>query len=308
MSKVKIEITGRIPKYFFGALKEEFRLEIKQALDLSNGSVETENDFVNLIFNLALDGLDDAKERIYNCISKENLESLPNLNRVVNEKHDNHFHLIDRLFDSPRLSKYGSEYGISFFEDDANISISNENNNEGIVQETTLQEFSNAPIDGFWGEEVEEGGEGFEDLQRINELISSNVDFGFSVDDGLCFGWEKNEMGCTFLDCELNYPDLEEFLNSNEESNQVTIYFDDITNWTFVIDTKDQDFDAKNLTFVNYRPSEEFRNSAREIIFSHLFYKNDLILPEENLVRDKGITLTYGDSRELESLNFFLNQ
>ena len=115
-------------------------------------------------------------------------------------------------------------------------------------------------------------------------------------------------MGCTFLDCELNYPDLEEFLNSNEESNQVTIYFDDITNWAFVIDTKDQDFDAKNLTFVNYRPSEEFRNSAREIIFSHLFYENDLILPEENLVRDKGITLTYGDSRELESLNFFLNQ
>jgi hypothetical protein len=51
----------------------------------------------------------------------------------------------------------------------------------------------------------------------------------------------------------------------------------------------------KNLTFVSYSGAEEFRNSACEIIFSHLFYKNRLIQPDENWSRDKGISLMYGE-------------
>jgi hypothetical protein len=57
---------------------------------------------------------------------------------------------------------------------------------------------------------------------------------------------------------------------------------------------------------VSYSRAEEFRNSACEIIFSHLFYKNGLIQPDENWLRDKGISLMYGESRGSDRLDFLL--
>ena len=101
---------------------------------------------------------------------------------------------------------------------------------------------------------------------------------------------------------------MNEFTESNPIGDQVTIYVDDITTWTFYIDTEDEEFDMKNLTFVSYPGAEEFRNSACEVVFSHLFYKNELINPDENWIRDKGITLMYGESRGLDRLDFFINR
>ncbi|NDF16392.1 MAG: hypothetical protein EB079_00285 [Verrucomicrobia bacterium] len=106
----------------------------------------------------------------------------------------------------------------------------------------------------------------------------------------------------------MEYSELSEFEESQPKEEQVTIYFDDITNWTFYIDTQDEEFDMKNLTFVSDPGTEEFRNSACDLVFSHLFYKNEIIEPDENWIRDKGITLMYGESRGLEDLGFFLYQ
>jgi hypothetical protein len=305
MAQIEINVSGRIPKYFFGVLREEYRDEVKEALQYCNEDVETENDFLNLIFSLTLDGWDNPQEALFNAISKEDLEKLPKFNELVNDFIENggsHFEMIDCLFDNPDLSKYGSYYGISFFENDAQISVLV--NDETLVEEVSLKDFCNGET--FWAEEVEEGTEEYKDVQKITEFKSVNSDFGFDPEDDY-YNWNKNEAGVTFLSSQLMYPELDEFTESHPREEQVTIYFDDITTWSFYIDTEDEEFDMKNLTFVSYPGAEEFRNSACDIVFSHLFYKNELIQPDENWIRDKGITLMYGESRGLDRLDFFIN-
>jgi predicted house-cleaning noncanonical NTP pyrophosphatase (MazG superfamily) len=308
MAQIEINVSGRIPKYFFGVLNEKYREEVKEALQYCNDEeVETENEFLEKIFALTLDGWGDPKEELYNAISKENLEKLPNFNELVNDFIENggsHYEMIDCLFDSISMYKYGSNYGISFFENDAYITVTNVDTDEVLVEETKLEDFISGGEETMWAEEVEEGGEGYEDFKRINEFKSANTDFGF--DDENYYSWHKNELGSTFLSCELGYPELEEFTNAHPREEQVTVYFDDITNWYFTIDTEDEEFDFKNLTFVSYPGAEEFRNSACENVFNHLFYKNELINPEENWIRDKGITLMYGEARGMDRLDFFL--
>ena len=308
MAKIKINVSGRIPKYFFGVLNEKYRDEVKESLQYCNDDVETENDFLNLVFSLTLDGPNEPKEELFNVISKEDLEKLPNFNELVNnfiENGGSHFEIIDCLFVNPDLTKYGSYYGISFFENDARISMVNVENEQTLVEENSLKDFVSGQS--FWAEEVEEGTEEHKDAQRLNEFRSVNSDFGFQT-DGDYYSWNKNEAGATFLSSELMYPELDEFTQSHPREEQVTIYFDDITTWSFYIDTEDEEFDMKNLTFVSYPGAEEFRNSACEVVFSHLFYKNELINPDENWIRDKGITLMYGESRGLDRLDFFINR
>ena len=311
MAQIEITVSGRIPKYFFGALNEKYREEIKEALQYCNDEeIETENEFLEKIFALTLDGWGDPVEELYNVISKENLEKLPNFNELVNDFIENggsHFEMIDCLFDSVSMYKYGCNYGVSFFEDDAYITVKNSDTDEVLVEETKLEDFISNGQETTWAEEVEEGGEGYDDLVRLNQFRSQNAEFGFDAESDY-FSWHKNELGTTFLSTSLDYPELEEFCESHPHEEQATVYFDDITEWTFFVDTEDEEFDFKNLTFVSYTGAEEFRNSACQIVFSHLFHKNELLNGDENWMRDKGISLLYGESRRLESLRFFLYQ
>jgi hypothetical protein len=304
MAQIEITVSGRIPKFFFGALNERYKEEIKEALQYCSEDIKTENDFLNLIFDLTLDGFNDPQEALFNAISKEDLEKLPNFNELVNnfiKRDEGHFQMIEWLFDYPNMEEYGFYYGISFFENDAYITIKNSETDEVLTEETRLSDFISGDQEQIWAEEVKEGDEGYEDLQKINQLKSENPNFGFSEDD--YFRWYKNELGSMFLSDQLSYPNLVKFTEENPREEQVTIYFYDISEWTFFIDTENEDFDFKNLTFVSYPGAEEFRDG---IIFSHLFYKNQPIVADENLIRDKGITLLYGESRGLNRLDFFL--
>jgi hypothetical protein len=307
MAQIEITVSGRIPKYFFGVLNEKYRSEVKDALQYCSEDIKTENDFLNLVFALTLDGFNDSQEALFNAISKEDLEKLPNFNELVNnfiESGEGHFQMIDWLFDYPNIRDYGFYYGISLFEDDAYITIKNSETDEVLTEETRLSDFISSGQEQIWAEEVKEGYEGYEDLQKINQLKSENPKFGFSEDD--YFNWRKNELGSIFLSDRLSYPVFVKFTEAHPKEQQVTIYFDDITDWTFFIDTEEEDFDFKKITFVSYPGAEDFRNSACDIVFSHIFYNNQIIEPEENQIRDKGITLLYGESRGLERLDFFL--
>jgi hypothetical protein len=306
MAKIEVTFSGRIPKYFFGSLNEKYRKELKDAIQFCKDEVENESVFLEKIFSLSLVGLNNPREELYNVICTEDLQKLPHFNKLVNEFIENggsNFEMIDRLFDYTNMHTYGSKYGISFFEDDAYIKVTNTETDEAIVEERKLADFASSAKETFCSEEVEEA---HEDLLRLNDFRTQNTDFGFDPEDSY-FSWYKNELGATFLSTNLLYPELEKFTNENPIEEQVTIYFDDITNWTFIIDTEDEEFDFKQLIFVHYPGAEEFRNSSSEIIFSHLFYKNELIHPDENWIRDKGITLMYGASRGLERLDFLLH-
>lgn len=79
-------------------------------------------------------------------------------------------------------------------------------------------------------------------------------------------------------------------------------------NWyNFYIDCEEE-FDMSNLTFLNYSFAQKFRNTASEVIFSHLFYKNKLIEPGENTISFDSHILMYGESRCGDGLEFFLNK
>jgi hypothetical protein len=123
MAKIKINVSGRIPKYFFGVLNEKYRDEVKESLQYCNDDVETENDFLNLVFSLTLDGPNEPKEELFNVISKEDLEKLPNFNELVNnfiENGGSHFEIIDCLFDNPDLKE------ISTYSNNKYISVPND--------------------------------------------------------------------------------------------------------------------------------------------------------------------------------------
>ncbi len=44
--EVEIKVSGRIPKYFFGTLAEEYQKEIEEILDYCHDDIETEQDFL----------------------------------------------------------------------------------------------------------------------------------------------------------------------------------------------------------------------------------------------------------------------
>lgn len=316
MAQIEISISGRIPKYFFGVLKEEYREEIKEALRYCDEIIETENDFLNYVFNLFGEvccGMHDKNNsaevvveknpEIFSVISEDNLKKLPNFYSLVRDFIDyggSHFEMIGRLFDSPELYKYGSLYGLIFFEDDAKISIMDYNTDEYLLEETYLSEFTKSNYNKSYEESIK-------DSIRINKLISSNLKFGFpsKKDENLTF--YKNELGATFISCKLNYPELQIFNNTNPVEHQVTIYFDEVSNFNFYIDCKNEEFDMKNLTFLNYSSAQKFRNSACQVIFSHLFYKNKLIELSENTIHFDDHILMYGESRCGDGLESFIN-
>jgi len=298
--QVEVVVSGRIPKYLFGVLQEKYRDEVRQGLELcKNEDVTTVSDFINLIFSLTLECFNDPQEELFNSISKEDLAKLPNLNELVNDFIENggsHFEMIDCLLDYPQEG-YGFSSGcVSFFEDDATISISVDDN--FLVKGVTLKEFANC----------EEGGNSEDDKEtpeflRVKELVeNSNAQFILSHPDDGAPSWGINEQGSMFLNDWPTFDNWEQFCDGNDKDYGVTIYFDDITNWSFYFEA--ENFELKDLTFVNNNNAEEFRNSSY-IIFSYLFYKNEQIEPSEEWIRDKGITLKYGDDHR-ETLGFYL--
>jgi len=309
MGLFEIQVSGRIPKYFFGTLMKEFRDELTQAVELCKGeNVEDENDFLNLIFNLPMDGPGNHVEELFEEISRDDLAKLPNFNRVVNEYIEEefcHYIMMEALFDYPeyRNNGYGTFCGISLFEDDATISVYDE---EGLAvfEETRLSDFIEGGEDNISNEETEEGDNRFDQLVQIRKIKAANTNLGFSEGENEFTYWFTNEHGCKFISDSMSYPKLEEFLKENDKEQGLTIYFDDITTWSFMVETEDDEIDMSKLSFVSYSGSQEFRGN--DVLFSHVFYGEELLDMEENWHRDKGIELTYGKSRRYETLNFFL--
>ena len=298
--EVEVVVSGRIPKYMFGVLQEKYRSEVKQALEFcKNEDIETPSQFLSLIFGLTLEGFRDPQEELFEAISKEDLEKLPNLNSLVNDFIENggsHFEMLDCLLDYPEEG-YGYSAGcVSLIEDDATISIYVDE--KPIIEAVELKEFANCEL---WGNSDDD--KETDEFKRVKELTeSSTAQFILTDPNEGGPNWGINEHGAMFLNDWISFTNWEEFCDSNERENLVTIYFDDITTWSFYFSA--ENFDIKDLTFVNHNNAEEFRNSSH-ILFSYLFYKNEQIEPSENWLRDKGITLNYGENR-LEDLNFFL--
>ena len=300
MDEIKIVVGGRIPKYFFATLNEDFRNELAQAVSLCNEEIETEQDFLNLILQLTLEFADERRVEFFEIISKEDLEKLPNFNSLVNdiiEYNWNHFELIDSdLFHVPDWNR---GY-LTMFEGDSYVNVFK--NGEKIVDEVKLERFSE--MIESWHSDDDEEDQDLVSLGLIKDLMSKNEEH---FDRSDYFSWGRNEEGCIFLEGYFNPPAFNQFIEESridDEYNsggQLSIYFDDYADWTFYIDT--EDFQMSDLTFVNWSTCEQFRNSAYPCKFVELYHRGELVYPDENWYRDKGISLSYED----ETLDMLVN-
>jgi hypothetical protein len=199
-----------------------------------------------------MDGPGNHVEELFNEISREDLAKLPNFNRVVNEYIEEdfgHYIMMEALFDYPeyRSLGYGTFTGISLFEDDATIAVYDYDGNE-VMSETNLSDFMEGDSGGNT-DEMEEGAEGYEDLLKIRKIKAANPDFGFSSGENEYTHWNINEHGCKFVNDQLEYPGLVKFDEEQGREHGVTIYFDDITTWSFMVETGDEEFDFSKITF-----------------------------------------------------------
>ncbi len=295
MKEVVVKVSGRIAKYFFGSLREEYYLEMQEALQYCSEDVNSVSDLANLIFTLSLDNWSDPTEELYNGISRENLEKFPKLTELVDwilAEGCGHYAVIDDMFDYAGQNSERSH--VTFFEDDAYITVTVDD--EEILSEQKLKDF--VVLTG--GGNIEEN-EGSQEHNNIKTMLEKHEDFGFSEVES----WDSNEQGSVFITDWFSPKDLYDFNEATDRDRQVTIFFDDITDWEFFTET--EEFDFKDLTFLGYCNAEDFRESGCKQVFNYLFYKGEIMDKQENWWRDKGITMTIGEARRYDTLDFLIN-
>lgn len=295
--KIKISLTGRIPKYFFASLKKEFRDELPIALELSNGEIKTEEEFLKLVFEMCLEFFHDAREKITNIFTDDKLEKIPNFSKLINQiiyEDWGHLLLINYgdIFEFPEYNK-GM---LTIFKGDSIIKISK--NSEDLIKGKILKSFADTPQHWFSDDESEPS------YQNMQSLIESNLhDLGESDD----FCWGKNEFGNYFLRGWFSPESYSDFIKNtriNDEyvgDGQLSIFFDDIATYDFEFET--EKFDPSKLVFVNWQNCQQFRYDAWCCEFINIYYDGMKIQPVENWHTDLGIHLSYED----ETLENLLN-
>lgn len=283
-----IQLSGRIPKYFFGTVREEFRDELDSILEYCHEDIEEQQDFLKAILELTLEFSSDAKDEFFDkVISQESLDEFPKfkeLYETIIEEDAGHFRLMELLFDS------GYKFStVTFFEEDAEMLIEFDGQK---LFEGTLGEFKSVTSGGNIEEDADS-----DDAKSIISLAEANRDFMMDTE---WMEWEKNEHGSTFV--KLNM-DPESFAMMVGQDYNVTIYMDDITSYTFY-HYIESEFDMSKLTFVSYAYADDFRNSAYSTALNYVFYDNEQLEHEENWLRDKGIELFFNGD---ESIDFLLN-
>jgi hypothetical protein len=288
--EVVIEVSGRIPKYFFGSLKEDFQEEIKNVLEYCSEELSTEEEFLQILLRMTLEDKESAREDFFCYIEESDLEdNFPNLHRLVVEMEEydyDHLALYDELFDTAEYWDGGTGF-VSFFESDANIRILIDN--KEIVKKQNLSSFFKSIENG----NTEEG----PTSKLVESFIEKNIDH-WGLSESLSF--TKNSQGCYLIDDWFSPQSLSDL---SEHDYLVTIEHDDIITYSYTI--LSSDFKFEDLLFLGHSNYSDFRKSSEDTLFNFLFYKNEIVTPDESWERDKGIVLKF--KPKLESLDFLLN-
>jgi hypothetical protein len=294
---VEITLSGRIPKYFFGLLKEEFREEIKSIIGMSIPGLLNEQTLLTAILKTTLEDYEDDRAYFEQLLKRDEIvKQCPNLVALYQEIEEynlDHFGLYEALFDTADYWPGGTGF-VSFFEDDCNISISV--NGESTMKEISLGEFSEISS----GYHTENGPENDSEKsidKLLKDFITSNMYyFGLSEDMGV----NCNKLGVMFAKEWFVPPVLEDVC---DRKYNVTIQHDDIIDYTFYFET--ENFDFKKLLFLTYANYADFRNNSSTTFANYIFYDNEILTPDETWHRDKGIELEYEPRGT--SLDFLIN-
>ena len=286
--EVEIKVSGRIPKYFFGTLAEEYQKEIEEILDYCHDDIETEQDFLEKFLELTLDGSHSAFESFFDEVIPEEefakFAAFKEAFDIIKDESAGHYRLMEIMFDTDWT--FGE---VVFFESDAQIEITADGET---LYEGTLEDFDDEGSGGNMEEDSES-----EDAGEIRLLSAKNPSFG--MDPEYC-DWNRNSRGCLFTRINI---DPEGLTKMSKSDYGVTIYMDDIIEYFFYLGEV-EDFDMSKLTFASHAWADQFRNSACPTKFSYVFYDNEAIDRDQNWIRDKGVTLYYNSD---DSLDFLLN-
>lgn len=289
-NEIVIELSGRIAKYFFGSVKEDFQEELKGVLEYCSDEISTEEDFLRMLLKMTLEDRETAREDFFCYIEESDLEdNFPNLHRLIMDMEEysyDHHALYDELFDTAEYWDGGTGY-VSFFESDANIRILI--NDEEKVKKQNLSSFFKSVEKG----NTEEGPTN----KNVELFIERNIET-WGLSESLSFS--KNQQGCFLIEDWFTPSSL---IDLSELDNNVTILHDDIITYSFTIYT--DEFKFEDLLFLGFSNYSDFRNSSEDNIFNYLFYKNEIVTPDESWERDKGITLNFKPKKE--RLDFLLN-
>lgn len=295
--KVEIILSGRIPKYYFGKVKESFQEELQDVLSIADESIETEQDFLRLLLSTTLEDKDTERENFTNLIALSELEDkCPNFYALYQEilEYDlDHFGLYDALLDTADYWAGGTGF-ITFFEDDCSIQILV--NGKEIHKSSSFGDFSKV-LKGYHTEDtpVDE----FENkiFDSLKAFIRKNSgEFGLPDDLGVGI----NKEGVMFCEAWFSPQAFEEI---SDRDFSITIMHDDIIDYSYYLEV--ENFNLSKLLFLSHANYGDFRGNSLTTIANYMFYDNELVLPDESWHRDKGIELEY-ESRDI-NLDFLLN-
>jgi hypothetical protein len=280
IDKVIITISGRISNYFFGRIKEELFPEFEKVLEYGIGDIKT---MEKLLVALHATTLDDSENDLSVFQSKfnmalihENCESFSNIINEIEQGID-HYGLYELIFDE-------ASNGVNVMEDDALISI--QVNKETIISKQKLADFI--------GEmDYVDFDESPAILNHTQVFLDKNKEaFGIDVEAAeelelLANSSEVKQISSWFVP--------EDFTDFIECENKVVIEHDNIVDLDFYITT--EIFNVNKILFLKYANMEEFHKSEPNYVGSYLFYDNKNIIPDQNIERDKGITLEFENNK-----------
>lgn len=299
MQEVIITISGRIPKYFFGCLKKKTKSEAQKLINDSNVEIEDMQEFLSLFTAMSMENSEEAKSDFKDRIKGfEKFEKhCPELFSIMEEIESvgmGHFRMYELLFDTPRDWEGGNAY-MSFFEDDAAITV--QVDGVKIVDTILLKDFSQSVFGFNTGDEPSNENE--KNLGKWIKAFAKKNKKAFGLGDEI--GASVNAQGARFMELWFTPPALDTFASKDD---QVVIEHDDIIDYNFQFEAEAFSFD--DLAFLAHANYGDFRGSACPTIANYVFYKHELLIPDETWHRDKGITLTYA-SDGLDTLTFLLN-
>lgn len=281
--RLEIKISGRIPEYYFGNVKEEYIEVFEKALEHANENMDTMQTFLEALLKTTLEDREEDMEIFKVDMDmeavKEDCPKLVELLDKIKEDEMNHYELYEEILDIPYKPT------IIFIEDDARISITKNWGEDEVLAPQKLSDFL--------------GEQEYIDLtEPENEAIKNQIAALYEEQNGeFAFDGEVEEMTVyqseqkTLLISNWIKPDdlsPDEFL---EKEHEVMIIHDDIVDYTFDITTKN--FDLSKITFLQFASADEIRQSAAELVANYLFYGNEHISPDRDWHRDKGIELQY---------------
>jgi hypothetical protein len=281
--EVELKLSGSIPKYFFGELKEKYQNEIAEIIKCCHDDINTEQDllqkFLELThtFNLG---------EFFNCvISEENLAKFPNFKdayEIISNEYGNHYRMMEIMFESD--FKFAE---IVFFESDARIEVLI---NGDTKWEGSLEEFNIIQSSGDMEENAKDN-----DAEEIRKLSAANEDFGMDTD--YC-DWSRNQLGSLFLSSVVN---PEALTKISESKNEVMLCLDEINEYCFYLG-EIENFNMNKLTFVLNENAHQLRITEKGFqdscvpIFNYVFYDKEWIKPDQCVEDDIGARLYYSNS------------